>query len=74
MWSCTLAPPGECDGMICPAATMRAVATITVATCQCVSRLLELHISTTWRMRWNDLSGGDDAGCRYHYCSNLSVC
>ena len=30
---CTFAPPGECDGMICVAAVMRAVATITAATC-----------------------------------------
>jgi len=33
VWSCTLAPLGECDGSISAAAAMRAVATITVVHC-----------------------------------------
>jgi len=26
----------------------------------------------TWRIRWIDLCGGGDAGCRYYYCNKLS--
>jgi len=33
--------------------------------------LYGVHIDATRRIRWNNLCGGGDAGCRYHYCSNL---
>ena len=39
-WVCTLAPPGAYDGLICVAAAMRSVATITVRTCH-----IALHVS-----------------------------
>ena len=33
--------------------------------------LKEPYIGATWWIRYNDLCGGGDSGCRYHYCSNL---
>ena len=30
-----------------------------------------LRIGATWRIRRNDLYGGGDAGCLYHYCISL---
>ena len=32
-----------------------------------------LHIGVNWRIRWNNLRGSGDAGCRYHYCDNLLI-
>jgi len=32
-----------------------------------------VHIFATWKIQWISLFGGTDAGCRYHYCSNLYI-
>ena len=28
------------------------------------------HTGAKWQIQWNDLCGGGDVDCRFHYCSN----
>jgi len=58
--------------LVSPAKTAEPIQTPFGETDSCV--LDGVQIGAIWRIRRNDLCGGDDASCRYHQCINLCAC